>query len=112
MSSIKLVKKQTKLIEQLSKVSASMLKGSISVVCPKCGRMNCNCSLRGKTKAYRLTYSDYSSGKAKNKTMYVPKHMIEDAINRTEQFKLARDLIAEIIEINRELFKLEAKQQK
>ena len=88
-----------------------MLKGRIVTVCQKCARVNCICSSEYK-KAFRLCFIDYDKKKSKNRTIYIPKNLVKKTELQLEQFRKARDIMAEIIKVNQDILKLEAKQQK
>ena len=107
----KLYKKRKKMMEKIVECD-SMLKGTIKSVCQKCARANCICSPKGKIKAYRLCFIDYEKEKSKHKTIYIPKQLVKKTEKQVAQFKNVRNIIAELIKVNQEIFKLEAKQQK
>ena len=93
----------TEKMNQLTKLK-KMVKGTVNKVYTKCRNQNCKCTKGEKHPAFQLTY------KAENnltKTVYLNKNKVDLALKRIENYKLARKLFNEIIELNVNLLKIE-----
>ena len=90
-------------MKQLTKLK-KIVKGTVNKVYTKCGNSNCKCAKGEKHPAFQLTY------KAENnltKTIYLSKNKVNMTLERIENYKLARKLFNEIVELNIELLKFE-----
>ncbi len=97
---------QTKIAEKMKQLTTfkKMVKGTVNKVYTKCGNPNCKCAKGEKHQAFQLTY------KAENnltKTVYLNKNKVKLTLIRIENYKLARKIFNEIIELNVKLLKIE-----
>jgi hypothetical protein len=81
----------------------NMVRGSINKIYKRCGNMNCKCAKGEKHEEYRLTYkgSDQIS-----KTVYLSKNKIKKVQKMVDNYKEAKLLFNEILELNVKLIKL------
>ena len=90
-------------MKQMAKLK-KIVKGTVNKVYTKCGNPNCKCTKGERHPAFQLTY------KAENnltKTVYLNKNKVSMALERIENYKLARELFNEIVELNIKLLKFE-----
>ena len=90
-------------MKQMGKLK-KIVKGTVNKIYTKCGNPNCKCAKGERHPAFQLTY------KAENnltKTVYLNKNKVSMALERIENYKLARELFNEIVELNIKLLKFE-----
>ncbi len=101
----KLTQKRSDLLVELSTLGP-VVRGSINQVCSTCNRAGCICKGRSTKRAYRMTYKD---ARQKTKTVYIPRGKVGEVRKMLANYKRMRQLSDQLIEINVEIFKSEAK---
>jgi len=81
----------------------NMVKGSINKVYTKCGNPNCKCTKGERHEEYRLTYKGANNV---SKTVYLSKSKIKKVQKLVDNYKEAKLLFNEILELNVKLIKL------
>lgn len=81
----------------------NMVKGTINKIYTKCGNPNCKCAKGEKHEENRLTYKDSDNI---SKTVYLSKGKIKKVQKMVSNYKEARLLLNEILELNVKLIKL------
>lgn len=81
----------------------NMVKGSINKIYKKCGNLNCRCVDGEKHEEYRLTYKGADKV---SKTVYLSKGKIKKVQRMVDNYKEAKLLFNEILELNVKLIKL------
>lgn len=101
----KLTQKRSDLLAKLNNLGP-VARGSITQVCSTCNRARCICKSPSTKRAYRLTYKDTQQ---KTKTVYIPHGKVGEIRKMLANYKRMRQLTEQLIQINVEIFKSEAK---
>lgn len=98
-------KKRNTLVERLAQYP-DFVRGSITSVCSTCNRARCICPKKSSRRAYRLTYKD---SQQKTRIVYVPRDQLPRIRKMIANYVRVRKLIEQLVEINIEIFKKEAR---
>lgn len=95
----------TKINENLKGIRKrkNMVKGTINKIYTKCGNQNCKCARGERHEEYRLTYKGYNHI---SKTVYLSKGKIKKVQQMVKNYKEAKLLFNEILELNTNLIRL------
>lgn len=96
-----LIKRRDVLLKRLV-TAGDFIRGSITDVCGTCGRAQCVCRGKPRTKAYRLTYKD---GEQKTQIVYIPKGRLSEMQRRIANYARIRSLIQQINQLNIAMFR-------
>jgi hypothetical protein len=105
-----LKREREKITEEILE-SDDYIRGSITEIYKMCSNKECECHSTNRKK-HGLAYYISSSHQGKTRMIYVPSQYLEDAKERTENYKKVMDLVESISEINSKIFKLEKKIKK
>jgi len=100
-----LIQKRSDLLQKLNELG-KCLRGSITHVCATCNRANCICEKEASRRAYRLTFKDSNQ---KTKTLYIPRGKLGEVRKMVANYKQMRKITEQLIEINVEIFKQDAR---
>jgi hypothetical protein len=95
------------LIKRLGKVRP-FVGGSVVVVERACGNPNCKCRKGEKHPGYYLTWKE----KKKTKGIYIPVDLVEQVQGWSEEYKLVKDIIQEVSDIQKILIRVYVKQKR
>jgi hypothetical protein len=98
-------KKRNTLVERLAQYP-DFVRGSITNVCSTCNRARCICPKKSSRRAYRLTYKD---SQQKTRIVYVRRDQLSRIRKMIANYARVRKLIEQLVEINIEIFKKEAR---
>jgi len=98
-------KKRNTLVERLAQYP-DFVRGSITSVCSTCNRARCICPKKSSRRAYRLTYKD---SQQKTRIVYVRRDQLPRIRKMIANYARVRKLIEQLVEINIEIFKKEAR---
>lgn len=84
------------------RIRKNMIKGSINMVYTKCGNPNCKCAHGLKHQEYRLTYKGENNI---TKIVYLSKTKINKVQKMIDNYKIAKKIFNDIIELNINLLK-------
>jgi hypothetical protein len=99
------IQKQKKLLAKLENYG-DFVRGSINSVCATCNRAHCICRKKTSRRAYRLTYKD---SKQRTRIVYIPRDQLPQIRRRVANYAKWRKTMEQIMEMNINIFKLEAR---
>lgn len=102
-----LILRRDALIKRLGKIKP-FIAGSVVVVERACGNPNCKCHKGKKHPGYYLTWKE----KKKTRGLYIPVDLVENVQEWNEEYKLIKDIIQEISEIQKTIVRRHVKHRR
>ena len=100
------LRRRDALVRKFEQCSA-FVRGSVTSVCSTCNRARCICRKKSSSrKAYRLTYKDRQQ---KTRTVYVRQAQVPKVRKMIANYAHTRSIIEQLVEVNIELFRAEAR---